>query len=108
MNKEQELKIPLVISSELNRFYATGSIVGFNPFDFRIMFFNEEAINQDELITTSGEIGSVRVVNNELTISPLTAKNLVKILTQKIEEYESKIGPINEPKKKLIKLEEKK
>lgn len=94
-DKDREM-IPLVIPSDFNKIYATGAFGGYSPNDFRVLLFVEEANPQDEIIDPN-QLKVVRVVNNELILSPLTAKQLAKWLMKQVEEFEKEFGKIPEP-----------
>lgn len=94
--EEENIDIPVVIPSDIPRIYATGAFGGFNPYDFRLLLFSDEPLEQDEILAAN-ELNVMREVQAELILSPLAAKQTAKWLVKYVNEFEKKIGPIPEP-----------
>lgn len=87
------VEVPIVISSELNTIYITGALGGFSSNEFRVLLFSEELFPRDEE-TEISKISACRVVENEVRMSPETAKELAVWLMEQVEEYERTFGKI--------------
>lgn len=94
--EEKENKIPVVIPSDAPRIYATGAFGGYTPQDFRLMFFSEEPLQQDAIIS-SEKISLKREVQTEIILAPLAAKQLVNWLSGQVNSFEKNFGKIPSP-----------
>jgi len=97
--KENKNEIPVIIPTNIPKIYATGSYGGYSPFDFRLMLFSEQALQEDEIISPRN-INIARQVQAEIILPPLAAKQLAKWLLNQVEKFEKEIGPIPEPSSK--------
>ncbi|GAB6056134.1 DUF3467 domain-containing protein [Methanobacterium alkalithermotolerans] len=99
MNEKQnkaEKRIPVVIPSESPKIYATGAFGGHSAHDFRILFFSEEPLEQDEPLN-SGSFNVMREVKAQLVLPPLAAKQLATWLTKQVDKFENQVGVIPDP-----------
>ncbi len=104
MNEKKPLKkgkpeIPVIIPSESPKIYASGAFGGYSANDFRILFFSDEPLQQDELLMT-GQLKSMREVKVQVVLPPLAAKLTALWLMKQVESYEKEVGPIPQPKQK--------
>ena len=86
----KEFQVQRTIS--FNKIYATNLIGYWTEFDFRIELFNEK-INA---ATKEGKEEWTFISEGLVIMTPLAAKKLNKLLTEKIKEYESEKGEITE------------
>jgi hypothetical protein len=99
--KNKEKKMPMIIPSDSPRIYANGAFGGYTPQDFRLMFFSEEPLQQDAILTEEN-ISLKREVQAEIILAPLAAKQLLKWLSQKVEGFEKQFGKIPSPPEKKV------
>ncbi|NYB26440.1 MAG: DUF3467 domain-containing protein [Methanobacteriaceae archaeon] len=90
------VELPVMIPSETPKIYATGAFGGVSAVDFKIFFFSEEPVQQDEPFDPV-KLKVMREVKAQISLSPLAAKQVAVWLTKQIEIYEKQIGPINIP-----------
>lgn len=100
MNEKKETitvqDIPIIIPSPLTKIYATGAFGGYTPFDFRVMLFSEEPLEQDVPLSPD-QLNVMREVQAELVLSPLAAKQLGEWLLKQVKHFESEFGKIPSP-----------
>jgi len=96
--KKSKNEIPVLIPSDIPKIYATGSYGGYSPFDFRLMLFSEQALQEDKIISPK-KIDIAREIQAEIILSPLAAKHLAIWLLNQVEKFEKEIGPIPDPNK---------
>lgn len=77
-----------LIDQRLPRFYANNVAVTVSPWDVRLVFC--------EIVGTKGE-ELILQPNVAVSLSPQTAKALLKILLVNIDRYEARIGEIKMP-----------
>jgi hypothetical protein len=102
MNEKSETlkqEIPVIIPSDAPKIYASGVFGGHSANDFRMLFFTEEPLPQDEFLT-QGQLKSMREVQVQLILPPLAAKLTAQWLMQQVELFEKNVGPIPIPKQK--------
>ena len=92
-NDQEKKEIPLIVPSDIPKIYSTGAYGGYSSYDFRLLFYTEEPLQQDEIVTTE-ELKVVREVLAEIILSPLAAKQTAKWLSKKVEEFEGECGVI--------------
>lgn len=96
---DNERDIPILVPSEIPRIYSTGAYGGHTAYDFRLLFYTEEPLEQDEVVKLD-ELKVVREVLAEVILSPLAAKQTAKWLTKQVKKFEDEIGVIPTPSKK--------
>jgi len=99
MNKSK-IEIPIIIPSDSPKIYASGVFGGYGAQDFRILFFTEEPLQQDELLPP-GKLKSMREVKAQIVLFPLAAKLTAQWLMKQVELFEKNVGPIPQPKPKI-------
>lgn len=95
---DNKKEIPILVPSEIDRIYSTGVYGGHTAYDFRLLFFTEEPLEQDEVVKLD-ELKVVREVLAEVILSPLAAKQTAEWLTRQVKKFEDEIGVIPSPSK---------
>ncbi len=90
----------LLRTSDFRLLYTMGAMGGFNPYDFRMTFYNEVYTEQDEK--------KVIVTPVQLVMSHIAAKELALWLSKQVKEYENKVGKIERPDLSKLTKEKKK
>ncbi|WP_406671453.1 DUF3467 domain-containing protein [Methanolobus sp. ZRKC4] len=71
-----------------------GAVGGHSPYDFRIGFYNDMPLPASK----AGEEQVIqRKLETEVILSPLATVELVRWLSQHIQNYEATFGPIAKP-----------
>ncbi len=91
---KRKARIEIYKPEDFKQVYSIGAVGGHSPYDFRIGFYNDEPLPM-----AKGDEFQVirRKIESEVILSPLATVELSKWLTQHIQEYESKFGPIKRP-----------
>lgn len=90
-----EVKVQTQKGRDFKQVYAIGAIGGHSPYDFRIAFYNDspKAMIEDGKSITVME----RVIDTEIILSPLAAKELSNWLREHVRDYEKLFGEIKRP-----------
>jgi hypothetical protein len=91
---KRKVRIEIYKPEDFKQVYSIGAVGGHSPYDFRIGFYNDVPMPM-----AKGDDAQVirRRLETEVILSPLAAVELSKWLTQHIQEYEAKFGPIRRP-----------
>lgn len=79
------------------KFIVNGAYGGHGSYDFRLLLYSEEPLQQDELIKLR-ELDVVREVLAEVILSPLAAKQTAEWLKKYVKKFEEENGPVPGPK----------
>ncbi|VVB67492.1 Uncharacterised protein [uncultured archaeon] len=90
-----EVSVEIVRSPDFKHIYAIGAIGGHSPYDFRIAFYNDspKALLEGNKNVTVME----RMIETEIILSPLAAKELANWMSDHIKDYEKIFGEIKRP-----------
>jgi len=90
-----EVSVEIARSPDFKHIYAIGAIGGHSPYDFRIAFYNDspKALMDGNKNVTVME----RMIETEIILSPLAAKELANWLSDHIKDYEKIFGEIKRP-----------
>ncbi len=65
----KSVELPVIIPSDTPKIYATGAFGGVSTVDFKIFFFSEEPVQQDELVDPK-KLKVVQEVKAQMSLSP--------------------------------------
>jgi len=77
-------------AKECKQIYANGAHGGFSGYDFRMKLYNELDVNEKKKTV------SCKIVS-EVIMPPFAVKELVRWLSEKIDEYEKVMGELESP-----------
>ncbi len=100
--KKTNVRIEMHKPEDFKQVYAIGAVGGHSPYDFRIGFYNDMPVG----VNKSGEKVVQRILETEVIMSPLAAAELMRWLSQHIQNYEATFGPIAKPQVGLKKKTE--
>lgn len=92
---ERQIPVKIRYAEDFKRVYATGAMGGFNGYDFRVSFFNDNVVTAEDPTATPSAIREMHV---EVIMSPLAAKQLRNWLNKNIDDVEKITGEIKETK----------
>ncbi|MFX0068489.1 MAG: DUF3467 domain-containing protein [Candidatus Hodarchaeota archaeon] len=84
-------KVKVVDSDDFRQIYSMGAMLAHNPVIFSITFYSDRIV-LTEMDRPPSEIK--RVLETEIQLSPITAKQLYMALGKNISEFEKKFGEI--------------
>lgn len=84
-------KIKVVDSDDFRQIYSMGAVMAHNPVVFSLTFYNDRIV-LTEVDRPPSEVK--RILETEIQISPITAKQLFMALGKNISEFEKKYGEI--------------
>jgi hypothetical protein len=93
-----DLDIPIVVPSNIPKIYCTGAYGKYGSYDFRLLLYSEEPLQQDKIINPN-ELDVVREVLAQIILSPLAAKQTADWLIKNVQKFEEENGIIPEPSK---------
>ncbi|WP_242492668.1 DUF3467 domain-containing protein [Methanolobus psychrotolerans] len=94
IKKKKNVRIELYKPDDFKQVYSIGAVGGHSPYDFRIGFYNDMPM----AISKSGDEQVIqRRLETEIILSPLATVELVRWLSQHIQNYEATFGPIAKP-----------
>ena len=101
IKKKKNVRIELHKPDDFKQVYSIGAIGGHSPYDFRIGFYNDLPM----AVSKKGDEQVIqRRLETEIILSPLATVELVRWLSQHIQNYESTFGPIVKPQMGVKKL----
>ncbi|MFX1352254.1 MAG: DUF3467 domain-containing protein [Promethearchaeota archaeon] len=84
-------KIKVAESENFRQIYSMGTVMAHNPIVFSLTFYNDRII-LTEVDRPPSEIK--RMLEVEIQLSPITAKQMLMALGKNISEFEKKFGEI--------------
>jgi len=92
-----EISVKVIKSEKFRQIYAVGAVGGHSPYDFRIAFYND---SPKSTIDGGKQVSFMeRMVEEEVILSPLAAKELSEWLSNHVTEFEKQFGEIKKPGK---------
>ena len=76
-------KTTLIRSSDFKTIYAVGAIGNWTPYDFRMNFYSEKVVEDDE---------EAYVNDTQVILSPKATKEFALWLLQNVKDYEATYG----------------
>ena len=103
VKQRKTVRIEMYKPEDFKQVYAIGAVGGHSPYDFRIGFYNDAPEPRQ-----NGSDTQVirRKLETEIILSPLAAAELSVWLTQHLQDYEAKFGPIKRPRPGMVKKPE--
>ncbi|WP_406661584.1 DUF3467 domain-containing protein [Methanolobus sp. ZRKC3] len=101
--EKRKVRIEITKPEDFRQVYSIGAVGGHSPYDFRIGFYNDVPSPMEKGADTQV---IHRKIETEVILSPPAAVELSRWLTQHIQDYEAKFGPIRRPQPAMVKKPE--